>query len=172
MARYRPDLSASATTTFGFPGATPSVSSYGDSANGIVWEIQYSNTTSNAILRAFNAIPNGTTLTQIYSSDQAAGNRDQLGVNVKFVSPSIADGHVYVGTSGVVTVFGLLSNPTSVTDAPTDLGATASVALGPQIQLPWTDHANNENAFKIERSTNGGDVRANRCCQRQRNELR
>ncbi len=98
-------------------GTTPSISSDGNSANEIVWEVQYSNTTSNAILRAFNAIPNGTTLTQIYSSDQAAGNRDQLGVNVKFVSPSIADGHVYVGTSGVVTVFGLLSNPTSVTDA-------------------------------------------------------
>lgn len=147
---------ASGTTSFAFPGATPSISSYGNSANGIVWEVQYTNSTSNAILRAFNAIPNGTSLTQIYSSDQAAGNRDQLGVNVKFVSPTIANGHVYVGTSGAVSVFGLLSNPTTAPAAPTGLTATASVALGLQVQLAWTDHANNENAFKIERSTDGG----------------
>ena len=36
-----------------FPGATPSISSYGNSANGIVWETQYS--TTNAVLRAYNA---------------------------------------------------------------------------------------------------------------------
>jgi hypothetical protein len=147
---------ASGTTSFAFPGATPSISSYGDSANGIVWEVQYTSATSNAILRAFNAIPDGTSLTQIYSSDQAAGNRDQLGVNVKFISPTIADGHVYVGTSGGLTVFGLLTNPTTAPAAPTGLTATATVALGLQIQLSWTDHASNENAFKIERSTNGG----------------
>ncbi|HEX5472066.1 MAG TPA: LamG-like jellyroll fold domain-containing protein, partial [Lacipirellulaceae bacterium] len=147
---------ASGSTSFAFPGATPSISSYGSSANGIVWEVQYTNSTSTAILRAFDAIPNGTSLTQIYSSNDAAGNRDQLGTNVKFVSPTIANGHVYVGTSGAVTVFGLLANPTTAPAAPTDLTATASVALGLQIQLDWTDHANNENAFKIERSDDGG----------------
>jgi hypothetical protein len=147
---------ASGTTSFAFPGATPSISSYGDSANGIVWEVQYTSTTSNGILRAFNAIPNGTSLTQIYASDQAAGNRDQLGVNVKFISPTIADGHVYVGTSGAISVYGLLTNPTTAPAAPTGLNATASVALGLQVQLSWVDHANNENASKIERSTDGG----------------
>ncbi len=79
-----------------------------------------------------------------------------MGAGVKFTVPTVADGHVYVGTSGAIYVFGLLTNPTTAPTAPTGLTATASSLQGLQVQLSWTDTSNNENAFKIERSTNGG----------------
>jgi fibronectin type 3 domain-containing protein len=138
---------ATGATNYAFPGATPAVSSYGSSANGIVWETQYS--TSNAVLRAYNAIPNGSSMTTLYSSGTA------LGAGVKFTVPTVADGRVYVGSSGALTVFGLLSNPSNAPAAPTGLTATASAVQGLQVQLSWTDNANNENAFRIERSTDG-----------------
>ena len=77
-----------------FPGATPSISSNGN-ANGIVWDIQYD--ASHAMLRAYNAVPNGTSLTELFNSNQNT-SRDQLSAGVKFVTPMIADGHVYVAS--------------------------------------------------------------------------
>jgi hypothetical protein len=139
---------ATGSSNYAFPGATPAVSSYGGTANGIVWETQYS--TSNAVLRAYSAVPNGSSMTTLYSSGTA------MGAGVKFTVPTVADGHVYVGTSGSLTVFGLLTNPTTAPTAPTGLTATASSLQGLQVQLSWTDTSNNENAFKIERSTNDG----------------
>src|SRR5262249_38652783 len=79
---------ASGSNSYGFPGAQATISSYGNSANGIVWEIQYSSTGS-AVLRAYNAVPNGTTLTELYNSGSA------LGSGIKFTVPTVADGHVY-----------------------------------------------------------------------------
>ena len=52
-------------------------------------------------------------------------------------------------------MFGLTSNPNTAPNAPTNLTATVSAVQGLQVQLTWTDNANNENAFKIERSTDG-----------------
>jgi hypothetical protein len=46
------------------------------------------------VLRAYNAVPNGTTLTELYNSGSA------LGAGIKFSVPTVADGHVYVGASG------------------------------------------------------------------------
>jgi hypothetical protein len=45
---------------------------------------------------------------EIYSSNQAAGNRDQFGAGNKYITPMIADGKVFVGTTNSVAVFGLL----------------------------------------------------------------
>jgi hypothetical protein len=81
-------------TSYPFPGATPSISSDGN-ANGIVWDIQYDS--SHAVLRAYNATPNGTSLTELYDSNQNAA-RDQLAAGVKMVTPMIADGHVFVAS--------------------------------------------------------------------------
>ncbi len=87
--------------TFPYPGATPSVSSNG-TTNGIVWAEDNS---SPAVLYAYDA----TNLShELYDSNQAAGGRDQYGAGNKFITPMIANGKVYVGTTNGVAVFGLL----------------------------------------------------------------
>jgi len=88
--------------TFAYPGASPSVSANG-SSNAIVWAVE-SATGQTAVLHAFDA----TNLSsELYNSNQAAGNRDQFGTGNKFITPTIANGKVYVGTPNGVAVFGL-----------------------------------------------------------------
>src|SRR5712691_8714668 len=100
-----------ASDVFGFPGATPAISSNG-ATNGIVWVLDTSNngtpngsgSSGPAILFAYDA----TNLSKLYSSQTsgagAAGNA------VKFVVPTVASGKVYVGTQTELSVFGLLPN--------------------------------------------------------------
>jgi len=87
--------------SFGYPGTAPAVSANG-SSNGIVWAVQNS---QPAVLHAFAA---GNLATELYNSSQAANGRDQFGAGNKFMTPSIANGKVYVGTPTGVAVFGLL----------------------------------------------------------------
>jgi outer membrane protein assembly factor BamB len=85
---------------FTYPGTAPSVSANGTS-NAIVWAHENSNP---AVLHAYDA----TNLAhEIYNSNQA-GSRDQFGTGNKFITPTIADGKVFVGTTSGVAVFGLL----------------------------------------------------------------
>ena len=93
-------------------------------------------------------------LNLLYTSSQNI-SRDQLNAGVKFAVPTIANGHVYVGTSGVLSVFGLLTPPTTAPAAPSNLTATASAGVALQVQLTWTRNSINESAFKILRSTDG-----------------
>jgi len=97
-------LSASATAhtanSFGYPGATPSISANG-SSNGIVWAIENS---SPAVLHAYDAA----TLNELYNSNQASGSRDHFGNGNKYMTPTIVNGKVFVGTPNGVAVFGLL----------------------------------------------------------------
>jgi hypothetical protein len=103
--------------SFGFPGATPSVSSTGVSTNGIVWALDnHSYCTEQspppcgpAVLHAYDATNVGT---ELWNSSQASGNRDRAGNAVKFTVPTVANGKVYVGTRGNNT--GGASNTTSV----------------------------------------------------------
>jgi hypothetical protein len=88
-------------TQFAYPGSAPSVSANG-SANAIVWAHENSNP---AVLHAYDA---ANLATELYNSNQAAGNRDQFGAGNKFITPTIADGKVFVGTTAAVAVFGLL----------------------------------------------------------------
>ena len=87
-------LSTSATAqtpnSFGYPGATPSISANGAS-NGIVWAVENSGT---AVLHAYNA----TNLNELYNSNQASGGRDNFGAGNKFITPMIVNGKVFVGT--------------------------------------------------------------------------
>jgi len=87
-------------TVFEYPGTTPSVSANGTS-NGIVWAHE---NTSPAVLHAYAA---GGLTNELYNSSQA-GTRDQFGAGNKFITPTIANGKVYVGTTNGVAVFGLL----------------------------------------------------------------
>jgi len=90
---------AQTTMTFDYPGTTPSVSANG-SANGIVWAAENGNV---AALHAFDPV----SLNELYNSNQM-GARDQFGAGNKFITPMIANGKVYVGTTSGVAVFGLL----------------------------------------------------------------
>lgn len=137
----------------GDAGGTPSVSSNG-TANGIVWEIQRGST---EILRAYDA---SNVATELYDSNQNAP-RDALmpfpttsiPTSQKFMTPTIADGHVFVGTNDQLAVFGLMAIPTMPPNAPTNL--TAAPQSASQVKLTWVDNSNNESAFKIQRSPDG-----------------
>lgn len=91
---------AQTSVTFPYPGATPSLSTNGGQ-NAIVWAAGNLNP---AVLYAFNA----KTLQMLYNSNQASGGRDHFGNGNKFITPTIANGKVYVGSETGVGVFGLL----------------------------------------------------------------
>jgi hypothetical protein len=85
--------------SFGYPGATPSISASG-TTNGIVWAVENS---SPAVLHAYDAT---NLATELYNSNQAANGKDSFSGN-KFITVMVANGKVYVGTSSSVAVFGL-----------------------------------------------------------------
>ena len=85
--------------TLDYPGATPSISSDGP-YQGIVWIVDKGRNE----LRAYNA---GDLTDELYNSDMAAGGLDRLGSAVKFTTPTIADGRVYVGTASGLTIYGM-----------------------------------------------------------------
>jgi chitodextrinase len=98
---------ATGADTFGFPGATPSVSAPGATANGIVWVLNTTNNNSEngsgtsgpAQLFGYDAA----SLSQLFNGSASA-------TAVKFTVPTVANGKVYVGGQGAITVFGLLPN--------------------------------------------------------------
>ena len=89
-------------TQFIYPGTAPSVSANG-TANGIVWAHENAAT---GVLHAYDA----TNLAhELYNSNQAPANRDQFGAGNKYITPAIADGKGFVGTTNAVAVFGLIA---------------------------------------------------------------
>jgi uncharacterized protein YjdB len=90
---------ASSGSTIGYPGATPSISSSGNS-NGIVWAIAPNG--GGSVLEAFD--PANGLATLYNSSTQGAST----GPGVKFSVPTIANGKVYVGTQTGLDVYGTL----------------------------------------------------------------
>ncbi len=138
-------LSSVSTDVYGSRCATTSISANG-TANGIAWNIDPGTNT----LRAYNASNYGQ---ELWTSAQAVGSRDALGTALKFTTPTITNGEVFVGTSNALVVYGVLSAPTTPPTAPTNL--TALAVSGVQINLSWQDQSNNEAGFYIEESTDG-----------------
>jgi hypothetical protein len=94
-------LGSSSTHVFGFPGATPSISS-GATQNGVVWALDngsyctgQSKSCGSTVLYAYNPANLATELW-----DSALSPADSAGYAVKYTVPTIANGKVYVGTRG------------------------------------------------------------------------
>jgi outer membrane protein assembly factor BamB len=86
---------------FGSNGTVPSASANG-TANGIVWALDRET-------RSFIAYDAADLTKVLYTSGQAAGNRDSFAnVGGHFITPMVANGRVYFGTGNTVAVFGLL----------------------------------------------------------------
>ncbi len=100
--------SSQTSISFAYPGASPSISA-NQSSNGILWATE--NNTS-AVLHAYDAT---NLANEFYNSNQAAGNRDHFGAGNKFITPTVTNGKVYVGTTTGVGAFGILPTPTSTT---------------------------------------------------------
>jgi hypothetical protein len=90
---------------FGYPGATPAVSANG-STNGIVGALSTAKG-GYAWLHAYDAV---NLSRELYNTGQNSA-RDQGGIAVKFVVPTVANGKVYVATQGELDVYGLLPQP-------------------------------------------------------------
>jgi hypothetical protein len=123
---FNPSVSSLTSQAFGYTGTTPSVSSRAGS-NGIVWTLDislYGYASPNggvncstvpvpaacsgpAILHAYDA---NNLAVEYWNSTMAANNRDQAGNAVKFVTPTVANGKVYVATRTGIYVYGLLPN--------------------------------------------------------------
>jgi hypothetical protein len=93
-------------------GTSPAVSANGTS-NGIVWALD--RTDSSDILPGVQPVVlhayNGTSLSELYNSTQAASGRDTAGPSVKFQVPTVVNGKVYVGTQSELDVYGLCPCP-------------------------------------------------------------
>ena len=98
---FNTSVASQSSSSYGFPGSTPAVSSTG-SSNGIVWALDNSNYCTAqspgcgpAVLHAYNATSLGTELwnNSMVSSD-TAGNA------IKFTVATVANGKVYIGTRG------------------------------------------------------------------------
>jgi hypothetical protein len=96
-----PTATSSAPTSFGFPGATPSISTNGTTAGTtLVWALSSSQYCTNqspgcgpAIVYAYD-----NNLHELWDSTMVSG--DAAGNAVKFTVPTVANGKVYVGTRG------------------------------------------------------------------------
>lgn len=107
-------------TSFAYPGTFPSISANG-TTNAIVWATE---NTSPAVLHAYDAT---NLATELYNSNQASNGRDHFGAGNKYITPTIANGKVYVGTTNGVGVFGLLAGSTTPVITSQN---TASATLG------------------------------------------
>ena len=87
--------------TFGSEPGSPSISSDGGT-DGVVWCMDRN---ANEI-HAYDASNLGV---ELWNSGQRAGGADSLGSVVKFASPTVANGEVFVGTSNSLVVYGATS---------------------------------------------------------------
>ncbi len=76
-------------------------------SNGIVWGVE-SNQLHAAVLHAYDA---SNLANELYNSSQAANLRDTFGGGNKFITPLVANGHVYIGNPNGMAIFGIIPGP-------------------------------------------------------------
>jgi hypothetical protein len=156
-------ISASPTSkslkAFSFSAPSPSISANGNS-NGILWGLDdsaYGSSCSGGsncqVLYAYDAT---NLANMLYNSSQAANNRDVPGGAVKFATPIIANGKVYVGSQATVSAYGAISTtPTAATPtfspAPGSYTSTVNVALSDS-NLGATIHCTSDGSTPIASS--------------------
>ena len=91
-------------TSFGWPGSIPAISANGTS-NGILWAVENINP---SVLHAYDA---NNLAIELYNSNQATGGRDHFGAGNKYITATVANGKVFVGTTNSVGVFGNFPAP-------------------------------------------------------------
>ena len=118
---------------YGYPGPTPSVSANG-ATNGIVWAMNNTGIRNGerAVLAAYDA----TNLASILYSSNDNPLRDSPGSPVEFTVPTIANGKVYIGTNGGVSIYGLLADTPA---APTPVITPSSGAFSSPPTVTITD---------------------------------
>jgi hypothetical protein len=100
-AMLQPQAASTTDNFYEYPGATPAISANGTD-NAILWAVENADP---AVLHAYDA----TNLAiELYNSNQAGSGRDMLGPGNKYITPTIADGRVIVGTTNSVAIFGLI----------------------------------------------------------------
>src|SRR5271157_2472481 len=118
-------LGTPVTTAATYNGShSPSISANGNT-NGIAWVIAG----LDGPLRAFDAV----SLQVLYTTSQAPNNRDTLPTVGHFVTPTVANGKVYVGTRSSLEAYGLF-HVLNVTGGNAQ-SATAGTALSAPIQV-------------------------------------
>ena len=117
--------------TYGYPGPTPSVSANG-ATNGIVWAMNNTGVTNGkaAVLSAYDATNLGN---ELYSSNTNP-TRDSPGLPVSFTVPTIANGKVYIGTNGELSIYGLLAG-TPAAPAPVISPASSVFSTPPAVTI-------------------------------------
>ena len=122
---------------FSFSAPSPTISA-NSNTNGILWGLDdsaFGSTCSGGsncqVLYAYDAT---NLANMLYNSSQAANNRDVPGGAVKFATPIVANGKVYVGSQLKVSAYGAISTtPTAATPtfspAPGDYTSTTNVTL-------------------------------------------
>jgi hypothetical protein len=122
---------------FSFAAPSPIISANGNT-NGILWGLDDSAFGSSCsggsncqVLYAYDAT---NLANMLYNSSQAANNRDVPGGAVKFATPIVANGKVYVGSQLKVSAYGAISStPTaaapSFSPAPGSYTTTTNVTL-------------------------------------------
>lgn len=103
-------ISSQTPETYSFTGGNTFISSNGNAA-GVLWAIDPS-----GVLRAYDA---GNLSHELYNSNQI-GTRDALDGYVKFSTPTVANGEVFVGTNDMFYIFGQIEtsgyNSTGISD--------------------------------------------------------
>jgi hypothetical protein len=145
-------------TSFGFPGSTPSVSA-SSTTNGIVWALDNATYCTDqstgcgpAVLHAYD----GTNVhTELWNSTLGTGNA--AGNAIKFTVPTVANGKVYVGTRGNNT-----GGTTSSTTIPGELDVYGLLSGATQAATPTFSPASgtytSAASVTISNSTSGATI--------------